>query len=419
MNRRMDNKKLNIGAFVLQKYARTEEHIRDAAEGGLDFFIHAEADRDMLDLFHKYGLGLIAVDSVYYWWGGNGIQGKMHEECPVEIYEQAAARFADHPAIWGIEMGDEPSAIDFEHMGKVTERINELFPNQFAIMNLYPNYASVIQNTEEETESDLGTTSYQEYIDRYCKYMPCDHICYDHYPFGSGWKTTKDAYSYRIPLFLENLRVVEDACLKTGRKHWLVIQVNNYEEGHIVSLNQMRYQAFVGMAYGAECLIWACYTAGWWENNILDTEGNKTPQYDKMKQVNREIHIIGEEYMKYRHVDTHLVGFAGHPDAKGVNREPIDSLNTGIFFDVKADNGAPIVVGQMVSRADDDSYALMICAADDSHDLGSESYNITFRTNGRTVTAIGGEGMVPVTMLENGYCSVPVTSNAGVLIIAK
>ena len=73
----------------------------------------------------------------------------------------------------------------------------------------------------------------------------------------------------------------------------------------------------------------------------------------------------------------------------------------------------------MVSRADDNSYALMICAADDSHDLGSESYNITFRTYGRTVTAIGGEGLVPVTMLENGYCSVPVTSNAGVLIIAR
>jgi len=297
--------------------------------------------------------------------------------------------------------------------------VNRIFPNQFAFMNLYPNYASVIENTAEETESQLATRSYEEYIDLYCKYMPCDHICYDHYPYGSEWKESKNAYSLRIPLFLENLRIVENACRRTGRKHWLVVQVNSTVEGKSISLNQMRYQAFTGMAYGVECLMWACYTAGWWEDNILDKNGNKTAQYDKMKQVNKEIHTIGEEYMKYRNVDTHLVGFAGKPDAVGVKQETIDSLDTGVFYDVKADNGASLVVGQMVSRADDDSYALMICCADDSHDYSPENYNITFRTHGRAITAIGGEGKIPVTKLEDGSYSIPVRSGMGLLITAK
>lgn len=213
---------------------------------------------------------------------------------------------------------------------------------------------------------------------------------------------------------------VENACRNTGRKHWLVVQINTTSpDEYSVSLNKMRFQAFTGMAFGAERILWACYTAGWWTQNILDTKGNKTAQYDKMKQVNKEIHTIGEEYMKYRNVYTHFVGFAGHPDMRTVKQETVESLNTGIFFDVKADNGAPLVVGQMVSRADDGSFALMICAADDSHDLGNESYNITFRVSNRVVQAIGGEGRIPVTKLENGYYSVSVCSNAGVLITAR
>ena len=31
------------------------------------------------------------------------------------------------------------------------------------------------------------------------------------------------------------------------------------------------------MAFGAENIIWACYTAGWWQaNQVLDSQGNKT-----------------------------------------------------------------------------------------------------------------------------------------------
>ena len=96
--------------------------------------------------------------------------------------------------------------------------------------------------------------------------------------------------------------------------------------------------------------------------------------------------------------------------------EILESLNTGVFFDVKADNDASLVIGQMVSKSGDGSQALMILAADDSHDLGGQSYNINFRANKGAVNAFGGEGRVPVTKLEDGSYSVPICSNAGVLI---
>lgn len=186
-----------------------------------------------------------------------------------------------------------------------------------------------------------------------------------------------------------------------------------------MSENNLRFQAYSAMAFGAETIMWACYTAGWWVNQVLDDEGNKTQQYDKLKKINKELHTIGEAYMQYRRVSTHFVGLRGHSDMDGVQQQAIDSLNTGVFFDVHADNGAPLVIGQMVAKNHDGSHALMICAADDPHDLAPQTYQIVFRIDGRAVTAIGGNGRLPVTRCPDGSCAVEVRSNAGVLLIAR
>jgi hypothetical protein len=139
-----------------------------------------------------------------------------------------------------------------------------------------------------------------------------------------------------------------------------------------------------------------------------------------MKKINAEIRTIAEEYMRFRRVSTHFVGFAGNSDMEKVNQAPIDALSTGVFFDVKADNGAPIVVGQMASRTNDGANALMICAADDHHETDPKSYNITFSVmEGKAVQAIGGCGKKPITRLADGSYSVPVVSNEGVLIVAR
>ena len=60
MNKRMDRNRLNIGVYHLKPYARTEAHIKDLADCGIDFVICMDSkDRAALDLFHKYGVGAI------------------------------------------------------------------------------------------------------------------------------------------------------------------------------------------------------------------------------------------------------------------------------------------------------------------------------------------------------------------------
>ena len=408
MNKRMDRNRLNIGAYHLRPYARTEAHVKDVADCGIDFVVCMDNDRPALDLFHKYGVGAIVSGIVPGWWGGDGSNaGKLADTNPLEKYEAACASFVDHPAIWGIDVGDEPSALDFPYYGKVIDYVNRAFSNQFAYLNLYPNYASVSGNNAQETVNQLGTATYAEHIRRYCECVPSDYLCYDFY-----------LYSINVAKHYENLRVVADACRNTGRSMWIVLQVNSHRPDEWMSENNLRFQAYTSMAFGAENIIWACYTAGWWHNQVLDDQGNQTEQYGKLKRVNAQIRTIADEYMKYRRVSTHFVGYQGHPDMNCVQQESIESLSTGVFFDVKSDNGAPILVGEMVSRTNDGSAALMICAADDPYEKEPKEYQVTFRAPNRCIRALGGEGYKTVTDLGGVY-AVTVRSNEGVLITAR
>ena len=408
MNKRMNRSRLNIGAYHLRPYARTEQHIKELAECGIDFIACMENDRATLDLFEKYGIGAMLNDVVPGWWGGDGSSaGQLEATNPMEKYEEAAAKFVDHPAIWAIDIGDEPSALDFPYYGKVFSKVNQCFPNQFPYLNLYPNYASVSQNSENQTLSQLGTATYEEHIAAYCQNVPSDYICYDFYP-----------YSINVDRHYQNLRVVADAARNTGRSMWIVLQVNSNKPEEWISENRLRFQAYSAMAFGAENIIWACYTAGWWHNQVLDEKGNKTEQYEKLKKINAEIHAIAEEYMRYRRTETYFVGFDEDFGNRVYNCKSLDALNTGVFYGVNADS--PLIVGEMISREKDGSVALMICAAGDPYDRNPEKVTVRFRVEkGRTLQTFVGKEKMPLTKEADGSYSVEISSCSGLLITAK
>lgn len=111
--------------------------------------------------------------------------------------------------------------------------------------------------------------------------------------------------------------------------------------------------------------------------------------------------------MKYRRVSTHIVNQSSKP------------VNTGVFNDVKAENGENIIVGQMVSRSGDGSYALMICGADDPEDNNPKSYNIVFRADGKEVNAVSGNGNVALEQRADGSYSFELRSCCGVIVTAE
>ena len=262
----------------------------------------------------------------------------METSIPLDKIREAAAKFADHPAIWGIDAGDEPSALDFPHYGRLIALAEELFPGKLVYLNLYPNYASVAENSSSEVRSQLGTATYQEYIDRYIEHVKTDYLCLDNYEFAAG---TKNLY--------DNLRIAANACRADGRDFWMVIQVNSSKPEKWLSEDMLRHQAFSCLAFGAVSLNWACWTAGWWHNEVLDKAGNKTEQYEKLKTVNAEVRRLEGEYMAHRNVRT---VFLGKPDEAAENSgvEIAASYSDPLFTDVKPEGDGLFLAGEMTAR---------------------------------------------------------------------
>lgn len=409
---RMDRTKLQIGAYILQPYAQTERHVREIADCAIDFITCLRPEKPgILDVFAKYGVGAIVSGVVPGWWGGNGDNaGKLAETNPLPKYEEAAAKFADHPAIWGIDVGDEPSALDFPYYGRVIDTVNRAFPHQFAYLNLYPNYASVSKNNAAETVNQLGTATYAEHIERYIENVPTDYICYDYY-----------MYSASVAGAYENLRIVADACLRTGRSMWIVLQVNSNKPEQWISENELRVQAYSAMAFGAESIIWACYTAGWWHNQVLDEHGEKTEQYEKLCRINAELKAIGEPYMRYRRTATHFVGYAADdPELSKLQQKPVTAANTGFFFDLHAEDGK-LLCGEMVSRDPlaDSSRAMFVCNATDPMDTAPASHTVSFVAHDRRITLYDKNGARVLTPDADSRYTFSLENCHGALLVAE
>lgn len=408
INKRISHDKLVIGAYILQPYAQTEAHIKDLAECGVELVVClCPKDRSVLDLLHKYGVGCILSGYLPTWWGGDGSNaGTMSEKYPLDLYEKLSKEFEDHPAVWGLDICDEPSAFEFEYLSKLARFIEDAFPNQFPYINLYPNYAAVSKNTEDETKCQLGTATYEEHIEKYIEKVDLPYISYDYYLYPQ----TKN---HHVGKMLDNFRIVSDACRRTGKDFWYIPMVNGRSENDFTSLNMLRYQAYIALAYGATVINWACYTGGWWFNNVLDTKGNKTEQYDKLKTMNAELRAIGDTYMKYKTVSTHLLGFG--EDWKDECSKVItkNSLDCGFARDLRSDG--KLVIGQMIHRENNDKNALFICNASDPCDTDNSVATVSFRSYERCVTVHSGCEKIDLSQNGDEY-SFKIKSSHGVMI---
>lgn len=368
-----NNKNINIGTYYLAPYARTDNHIKAAAECGIDFFVNIPNDAALLKQLHQYHIGAVVNGVFPSWFGGDGSNaGQMAEKNPLSLYEKAIDNFVDAPNIIGIDTGDEPSCLEFPHYGKIFSLMQKTLPHLQPYLNLYPSYAVKGSNTTNEILTQFQCDTYSDYIERYCKEVPSDYICFDYY-----------LYSAPLKGLYHSLTTVTNACRKYKRKFYMVLQINSHEPDVWISTNKLRFQAFTAMAFGVDTIIWACYTAGWWYNHVLDKNGEQTEQYEKLKKVNSEIHFLGEHYKKYRSCETH---FLGNHSISEITTE--ESLSTNFVQHLQSEHQEALFVNVMHS---DSSHALFICAANDCYDKKPDAFHISFEAPAYHVTLFKNE----------------------------
>lgn len=344
---RIDRSKLLIGTYCVASYCWDDEHMKAIKDCGIDFITSASYNETFLNLCEKYELGAF-VTYLPGWWGGDGSNsGQLQNTISTEAYENSAANFADSPAIWAMDVGDEPSAADFPYYGVLINKAKELFPDKMIYLNLYPNYAN---------EQQMGVATYKEHIDEYVKNVDLDYICYDHYVYSS-----KD-----VGRMFDNLGIVASACRDTGRDMWIVLQVNSDDSSVFISEQQLRFQAYTALAFGAKSLNWACWTAGWYNNQVVDGNGNYTEQYDKLCTVNKELIALGSVYMRYTATDTAFISRrSSYEQKKDFVKNSDNVLDEDVFKDLRILDDNSVVLAGYFEKNSGNGSALMLVNVND------------------------------------------------------
>ena len=344
----IDRSQIIIGTYCVNSQAWTDEHFQALKDCNIDLIVGGAYDTTFLDLCEKYGIGSIVNYLPHWFVSTEAHRGAIAQYIPSGSFQSYADNFLDHPAIVGFAICDEPHSLDYPHLEVLRQEAQELFPDKLIYINLLP--ASNIVHAYgvlDETQPGYDPTyNYYKYISDYEKTVQTDYISYDLY-MVSGIDTSWTGGVY----YLGGVATLGEIASNSGKDYWFIPQVSSSINDIWVTTEQLRYQVYNAMAFGVKAINWACWTAGWWhaDNQVVDSQGNFTEQYDKLQTVNHEIKTLSPIYMRYTNKDTYLVTeFPYHIDYYKESLLPGNIENTfeqNIITDIKATEPSTIAVG--------------------------------------------------------------------------
>jgi hypothetical protein len=236
-----------------------------------------------------------------------------------ERVKSATECFAQHPALYGYMIRDEPSAKVFPQLGRVASEFRRVDPAHDICVNLFPIYASTEQ---------LGIASYEEYLDKFLSTVKPPALCYDHYPFMRHEEDRRD--------YFHNLEVARRACLKHDTPLWIVVLSGWWQHFRTPTDAELRWQAYGALTYGIQGIAYFTY---WPVKDdyaaVVDYAGAPQPLYDSIQRLNLELAVLGSRLATMRSVGVYHLG-QGIP--VGCQRLPDDSWLT-------ATGNPPLAIG--------------------------------------------------------------------------
>ena len=417
---RRDPRRFPVGVYTFNApFLHDETHVKELRDCDLDFVVGVPVGaRKALDLLHKYGIGCVASGVVRPWHRWNRPADPVGES-PVRYARALDAfngtkGFADHPAIWAINLLDEPSEPGMTGLGEICALVKEKCPDSPAYVNLF---APSFYGRFGVTNKYLQVTNAVDYLTSYCRQVPLDYISYDYYPYMDT--------SVGVSTMLRCCQITADVCRETGRAFWLIAQLNSKDEDNVhckrkLTADNLRFQLYPAMAFGVQAVSWACWGPSWWTNNVYNADGTcNADRIEVLKEVVPEFHRLGEPYMQFRNVST---AFVDYPNAEKVLRgvRSLDGYSDGFFADLKAADGSPLVVGQMVSRVGRPRRAVFVSTIGDAWGTNRVTHAVSFATTVRGKPhAYGTEGTIDLRVGADGRFAFDLKDNRAALIVTE
>ncbi len=245
------------------------------------------------------------------------------EEATIRAHvEQLTRRTVAHPAVYGYYILDEPGAQFYPELQLWVEAYRTFAPHAVAYINLFGSLA---------TPRQMGVDTYAEYLESYIQTVRPAFLSYDHYALMSDG-TVRKGYFY-------NLETVRTTALRHSLPFWNIVLGNAHYDYAAPSDAGLRFQLYTTLAYGARGISYFTYftpNIGNYRLGPIDQFGQKTPTWGLMRNVNMQLHRIGQVYVRLRslgvfHYPDVPEGCSGIETSRWIERVDGGNLMVGEF----------------------------------------------------------------------------------------
>jgi len=298
------------------------ERYREVAEAGFTVIPIWEPTEERLrtglDLAAEVGIQAMVVDP------------RIHRDLPDEpgwetVVQTVVDAYADHPALYGYFLTDEPHLKHFANLGKLTRAFLERDPARVPYINLFPNYASPDQ---------LGTLDYEAHVQAFLDTVRPPLLSYDHYALME-WGDR--------PEYFPNLEVIRRQALRSDVPFWNIILATPHFSYRDPSPTDLRWQVYTTLAYGGKGIAYFTYATldvENYRNGIIGLYGQRAAKYAAVQQLNLEMQRLGPHLLGLKSTGVYHI-----PDA------PQGSVSLSGHGVVASVEGGQFVVGEFADRA--------------------------------------------------------------------
>lgn len=204
-----------------------------------------------------------------------------------DIIRRWVEKVGKSPAVYGYYIVDEPGSQDFHALGLAVAALKKYAPDKLAYINLFPNYASM----GAPGESQLGTTTYEEHLERFVTEVKPPFISYDSYQvqYSHDMREPDKIFSY-----YQNLLQVRAVAQRYDLPFWQIVSpMQIFDHTMPPSPATLLLQAYTTLAAGGRSVGWFTYFSYGSAYAPIDLEGNKTWIWYYLAETNRQLRLLG------------------------------------------------------------------------------------------------------------------------------
>lgn len=298
-------------------------------------------------------------------------------------------KYSHLPGLTGFYIEDESP--DSKQYAKAMATIKEIMPYAVTHVNYCGQYADNVRALYNE-------------LSKYGDGL-LDYVMYDLYCFRNAVCDENSMYTY-----LEyNRQIGQELNTPTA----FYVQSMAWNNCYRPNGDDIRYQVWAGLAYGAKQYSYFCYhtpranAAETYGPAIVDLEGKPTDLYEPVSELNWQIRAIGPTLMK---LDTEVVYHTGKSFGGGYNALPLGHYLKPV------DREQKLTISRMVENGTDNEYSILVNR--DYNEVQTVKFTLDEAVKSISYISTETGEPVPMTPDKDGVYTVELKAGEGILLKA-